>query len=134
MARLFLEISEQSKRVPASCRWDLKVRLVRPEDDLPAIMASDVVWQLAQRMAVLCFKKIDLTGEENASYSLKQGSIAPEIKYLASNERGRCVASIATCFTDIIERYLASIRSLDNQGWKTGDSPFYGGKEYFVFY
>ncbi|MFQ5870201.1 MAG: DGQHR domain-containing protein [Candidatus Zixiibacteriota bacterium] len=46
MARLFLEINDNQKRVPSSLRWDL-VRLVRPEDDPYAIEASELVWDLA---------------------------------------------------------------------------------------
>jgi len=122
MARLFLEINDNQKRVPASLRWDL-VRLVRPEDDLNAIIAADVVCQLAQRDGSPLFQKIDLTGEEK-TISLKQGSIAPEIKYLAAT-KGPLHGLNSDLFYDLIEKYLAAIRSLDNQGWKDGSSPFY---------
>ena len=42
MARLFLEINDNQKRVPSSLRWDL-VRLVRPDDDPIAITAAELV-------------------------------------------------------------------------------------------
>jgi DGQHR domain-containing protein len=46
MARLFLEINDNQKRVPSSLRWDL-VRLVRPEQDPTSIAVSDMVLVLA---------------------------------------------------------------------------------------
>src|SRR5208283_1917507 len=48
MARLFLEINDTQKRVPASLRWDL-YRLVHPVDDKFKTVASQLVFELARR-------------------------------------------------------------------------------------
>src|SRR6058998_1980183 len=82
MARLFLEINDNQKRVPSSLRWDL-VRLVRPDDDPHAIAATELVWQLANERPSPLYQRVDLTGEQK-EISLKQGSLAPEIKTLVS--------------------------------------------------
>src|SRR5574337_533723 len=59
MARLFIEINNNQKRVPASLRWDL-VRLVRPEDDPHSIVAADLVWELATDKASPLYQRVDL--------------------------------------------------------------------------
>ena len=61
MAKLFLEINDNQKRVPSSLRWDL-VRLVRPDDDPHAIAASEMVYSLASNDESPLYQRIDLTG------------------------------------------------------------------------
>ena len=80
MARLFLEINDNQKRVPSSLRWDL-VRLVRPDDDPEAIKAAQMVYLLATDEESPLYQRIDLTGEQ-PEIQLKQGSIAPELRSL----------------------------------------------------
>lgn len=123
MARLFLEINDNQKRVPASLRWDL-VRLVRPDDDPYAIASAELIWELAtDRSSPLC-QRIDLTGEQN-EISLKQGSLAPELRTLVSmRPPGLRELGFDTQF-EILVRYLAAVRSLDPDGWRNATSVFY---------
>ena len=72
MAELFLEINDNQRRVPSSLRWDL-VRLVKPEGDEAAIMASELVLALVERQDSPFYIAIDLTGEQK-DVSIKQGS------------------------------------------------------------
>jgi hypothetical protein len=126
MARLFLEINDNQKRVPSSLRWDL-VRLVRPEDDPYAIEASELVWELANDQVSPLYQRIDLTGEQS-KITLKQGSLAPELKTLVSTR----IAGFRNLDFDqhyeVLMRYLAAIRSLDPDGWKESDTPFYNAR------
>lgn len=123
MARLFLEINDNQKRVPASLRWDL-VRLVRPEDDPYAVAASEMVWQLSTERSSPLYQRIDLTGEQK-EISLKQGSLAPELKTLLSmRPPGLREYDFETQY-EIMVRYLAAVRSLDPDGWRGATSPFY---------
>lgn len=80
MARLFLEINDNQKRVPSSLRWDL-MRLVQPDEDPIATKTAELVYQLATDPDSPLFQRIDLTGEQS-EIQLKQGSLAPEIRGL----------------------------------------------------
>lgn len=122
MAKLFLEINDTQKRVPASLRWDL-VRLVRPEDDQHAINAVDLVYELSTDFESPLHQKIDLTGEQS-DITLNQGSIAPELKYIVSRKGAFKEADFETQF-QVLVKYLAAIRSLDSSGWENGSSSFY---------
>ena len=62
MAKLFLEINENQKRVPASLRWDL-TRLIQPADDPERLAAAEIVYLLATERESPFFQRIDLTGE-----------------------------------------------------------------------
>jgi DGQHR domain-containing protein len=126
MARLFLEINDNQKRVPSSLRWDL-VRLVRPEDDPTAIEASELVWELANDQASPLYQRIDLTGEQS-KISLKQGSIAPEIKTLIGTRTAGFRGMDFDKHYEVLLRYLSAIRSLDPDGWRTSESPFYNAR------
>ncbi|MBK7708849.1 MAG: DGQHR domain-containing protein [Acidobacteria bacterium] len=84
MAKLFIEINDNQKTVPSSLRWDL-VRLTRPRDDLSLIIAADMVYNLATDKTSPLYQRVDLTGEQ-PEIKLKQGSLAPEIKLLASSK------------------------------------------------
>jgi DGQHR domain-containing protein len=120
MARLFLEINDNQKRVPSSLRWDL-VRLVRPDDDPTAIEAAELVYELANNPASPLYQRIDLTGEQ-AEIELKQGSIAPELKSLVSSRRAGFKELDFDKHFEILTRFLAAIRAVDPQGWKGGKS------------
>lgn len=120
MARLFLEINDNQKRVPSSLRWDL-VRLVRPDDDPTAIESAELVYELAINPTSPLYQRIDLTGEQ-AEIELKQGSIAPELKSLVSSRRADFKELDFDSHFEILVRFLAAIRAVDPQHWKTGKS------------
>jgi DGQHR domain-containing protein len=124
MAELFLEINDNQRRVPSSLRWDL-VRLVRSDDQATA-MTADIVYELAQRRESPFYDVgIDLTGEKK-ELTIKQGSLAPEIKTLVSRNLKR--KGGATDFEDylgLLIRFFVAIRSLDPEGWGSTDSTFF---------
>jgi len=122
MAELFLEINDNQKRVPSSLRWDL-VRLVRPDDDPYAIAAAELVYDLATNEDSPLFQRIDLTGEQGEK-DLKQGSIAPELKSLASSKRAGIRNADIEQVYDALIRYLEALRSVDVKGWRDGTTPF----------
>lgn len=122
MAKLFLEINDNQKRVPSSLRWDL-VRLVRPEDDLHAVGAAELVFALATNSNSPLYQRIDLTGEQS-QITLKQGSLAPEIRNLIS-KKGPISNMAFESQYDLLVRYLAAIKSLDSNGWINAATPFY---------
>jgi len=122
MARLFLEINDNQKRVPSSLRWDL-VRLVRPDDDPFAIASVDIILSLTSEEDSPLFQRIDLTGEQS-EILLKQGSLAPEIKRLIAPRSPLHVLSFEQQYR-IIMQYFISIRELDRDNWGTKDSNFY---------
>ncbi len=120
MARLFLEINDNQKRVPASLRWDL-VRLVRPNDDPNAVEASDLVYELTTNSFSPLYQRIDLTGEQS-EIDLKQASIAPELKILVSTRKaGLKDLDFDQHFESLI-RFFAAIKAVDSLGWKTNTS------------
>lgn len=120
MARLFLEINDNQRRVPSSLRWDL-VRLVRPDDDPAAIEAAELVYELSTERSSPLYQRIDLTGEQG-EIELKQGSIAPELKTLVTTKRGGLRALPFDRQYEALVRFLAAIRSVDPDGWRTGKS------------
>jgi DGQHR domain-containing protein len=122
MAELFLEINDNQRRVPSSLRWDL-VRLVKPEGDEAAIMASELVLALVERQDSPFYFAIDLTGEQK-EVSVKQGSLAPEIKTLITRTRkvpGNGFEEYAT----LLIRFFSAVRSLDPNGWGDTSSTYY---------
>jgi DGQHR domain-containing protein len=121
MARLFLEINDNQKRVPSSLRWDL-VRLVRPDDDPHAVEAVELVYELATNEKSPLYQRIDLTGEQ-AEINLKQGSIAPEIKSLVSSKRGNLKGAGFEVQYETLTRFLSALRSVDPDGWRSAQSP-----------
>lgn len=122
MAKLFLEINDNQKRVPSSLRWDL-VRLVRPDDDPYAIAAADLVAQLNSEPESPLHQRIDQTGEQ-PELRLKQGSLAPEIKSLVSMKLPGLKPLSLEGQYEVLLRYLAAIRGADLDGWREGNSPF----------
>jgi DGQHR domain-containing protein len=125
MARLFLEINDNQKRVPSSLRWDL-VRLVRPDDDPVAVGAAEMVLQLATDEGSPLFQRIDLTGEQT-EIRLKQGSIAPSLKQLLSRRSPMRALSFDQQYRLVVQYFIA-IRELDEDGWKAGQAVFYGAR------
>jgi|CXWL01.1.fsa_nt_gi DGQHR domain-containing protein len=121
MARLFLEINDNQKRVPSSLRWDL-VRLVRPQDDLQAIEAAELVYALASNEKSPLFQRIDLTGEQG-EIDLKQASLAPEFKSLISSRRPLVKAMDFEDHYEALVRFFTAVRSVDREGWRSGESP-----------
>jgi DGQHR domain-containing protein len=122
MAELFLEINENQRRVPSSLRWDL-VRLVRPAGEEATIMASELVLALVDREESPFHISIDLTGEQK-ELTIKQGSLAPEIKTLV----GRTKKTHDLTFDDyltILIRFFSAVRSLDPDGWGDPSSTYY---------
>lgn len=121
MARLFLEINDNQRRVPSSLRWDL-VRLVRPEDDPHAIQAAELVYELATDSKSPLYQRIDLTGEQG-EMDVKQGSIAPEIKSLVSSRKGQMKGLAFESYYEGLVRFLAAVKSVDPTGWRESNSP-----------
>lgn len=121
MARLFVEINDNQKRVPSSLRWDL-VRLVRDEEDPAGIRASDLVYELATNQQSVLYQRIDLTGEVN-ELQIKQGSIAPEIKSIIRKPPLKDVG--LDIQFQVLVAFLAALRDCDPKGWDSATSNFY---------
>lgn len=122
MAELFLEINENQRRVPSSLRWDL-VRLVRPAGDESGIMASELVLALVDREDSPFHISIDLTGEQK-ELTIKQGSLAPEIKTLVTRTKKSHDATFDD-YLSLLIRFFSAVRSLDPSGWGDPKSTFY---------
>jgi len=124
MAELFLEINDNQRRVPSSLRWDL-VRLVRSDDHAVA-MTADIVYELAQRRESPFYSVgIDLTGEKK-ELTIKQGSLAPEIRTLLARELKKKGAKVELeDYIALFIRFFVAIRSLDPDGWGSPDSTFF---------
>lgn len=122
MAELFLEINENQRRVPSSLRWDL-VRLVRPKGDEAAVTASELVYELATRQDSPFYISIDLTGEQK-DVSIKQGSLAPEIKTLVGKVK-RIVDPTFEEYASLLIRFFSAVRSLNPEGWGDPSSTYY---------
>ncbi len=122
MASLFLEINDNQRRVPSSLRWDL-VRLVRHEDQSTQ-MAADIVYELATRRdSPFNSVGIDLTGETK-TITIKQGSLAPEIRALVNRHIKRFDAGFED-YLDLLIRFFVAIRSLDPDSWGEPQSSFF---------
>ena len=123
MARLFLEINDNQRRVPSSLRWDL-VRLVRSEDQATQ-MTGDLIYELATNKESPFYSVgIDLTGEQKDG-SIKQGSLAPEIRALVSRLLKKDKELSFNQVLEVLMQYFAAVRSLDPDGWGTQQSRFY---------
>ncbi len=122
MAALFLEINDNQRRVPSSLRWDL-VRLVR-NDDQNTVITAELVYELATRRESPFYSVgIDLTGE-NKELTIKQGSLAPEIKTLITRHRKKGGADFED-YVHLLIRFFVAIRSLDPEGWGDAKSTFF---------
>jgi DGQHR domain-containing protein len=123
MAELFLEINDNQKRVPSSLRWDL-VRLVETDEDQPSRRAADLVYELATDVDSPLYQRIDLTGE-NPEISLKQGSIAPEVKRLVSLRESALFDIPYETQYVTLRGYFAAIRERDADGWASAKGALY---------
>ena len=122
MAELFLEINDNQRKVPSSLRWDL-VRLVR-SDDVSTTMTADIVYALATEKESPFFAVgIDLTGERR-DVTIKQGSLAPEIRALIRRDL-KVNDRDAEDYLNLLIRFFVAIRSLDPDGWGDPDSAFF---------
>ena len=122
MAELFLEINDNQRRVPSSLGWDL-VRLVKPAGDEAGVTASELVYDLATREESPFYIAIDLTGEKK-DVSIKQGSLAPEIKTLVSRAKKKHDPTFEE-YSSLLIRFFSAIRSLNPQGWGDPASTYY---------
>ncbi len=121
MARLFVEINDNQKRVPSSLRWDL-VRLVRDEEDKFGVRASDLVYELSTSRQSPLFQRIDLTGEVK-ELEIKQGSIAPEVVSIIKKPPLRDVGFDIQ--SQVFIAFLIALRDCDPDGWNSATSNFY---------
>lgn len=122
MAELFLEINDNQRRVPSSLRWDL-VRLVRPKGDEAGVTAAELVFELSTRKDSPFYISIDLTGEQK-DLSIKQGSLAPEIKTLVGRIN-KVHDPTFDQYASLLIRFFSAIRSLNPQGWGDPSSTYY---------
>lgn len=122
MARLFLEINDNQRRVPSSLRWDL-VRLVRPDDDPQAIAAAEMVYLLATEEESPLFQRVDLTGEQS-EIQLKQGSLGPGLRSLVTPRSPLHDLSFDQQY-QVVLQYFIALRDCDPDGWGTPNSRFY---------
>lgn len=126
MASLFIEINDTQKRVPSSLRWDL-VRLVRPETDRRATRASDLVEGLNSDERSPLFQRIDMTGEQ-PQITIKQGSLAPEIKSLLRKRTLLKEAGLEIQL-EALMKFFAAIRERAPNSWsKREGGPLYGNR------
>lgn len=123
MAELFLEINDNQKRVPSSLRWDL-VRLVQPEDDQPGVRAADLIYELSTDADSPLFQRVDRTGE-NPEISLKQGSLAPEVKRLVTLRDSPLRDAPYETQYQLLQAYFSAIRDRDSDGWLSAKGPLY---------
>lgn len=122
MAELFLEINDNQRRVPSSLRWDL-VRLVRPTGDEAAVTAAELVFELATRQESPFYFAIDLTGEKK-DVSIKQGSLAPELKTLVGKVN-KALDPTFEEYASLLIRFFSAVRSLNPRGWGDPESTYY---------
>ena len=106
----------------SSLRWDL-VRLVRPEGDEAAVTASEIVYALVEREDSPFHISIDLTGEQK-DLSIKQGSLAPEIKTLVTKAR-KIHNPTFDEYVSLLIRFFSAVRSLNPGGWGDPTSTYY---------
>lgn len=122
MAAIFVEINDTQKRVPSSLRWDL-VRLVRPEGDPGGIRASELVESLNTERESPLLQRIDMTGEL-AELSIKQGSLAPEVKKIINKKAGIGEEGYDVQ-VQVLMNLFAAVREKDPDGWQTGKGNLY---------
>ena len=128
MAKLFLEINDNQRRVPSSLRWDL-YRLVEEDVDRATLMTSELVYTLAtdKDSPFSAEQQIDLTGEETErrTVTIRQGSLAPEIRTLLKRSLKKYPDLEFGDYLTLLVRFFTAIRSLDADGWDEARSPFF---------
>ena len=122
MAKLFLEINDNQKRVPSSLRWDL-VRLIQPQDEPHKLAAAEIVHLLATEEDSPFFQRIDLTGEQS-EIQIKQGSLAPEFESLLRRRSPLAEVPFLVQYQIILELAVA-IKQIDADRWGTAKSPYF---------
>lgn len=131
MAKLFIEINDTQRRVPSSLRWDL-YRLVRDEDE-SLVATSDIVYELTVRKESPFYSAdpsypattaLDRTGEDQ-SLTIKQGSLAPEIKRIVARHVIKNESLTPDECVELLIRFFVAIRSLDPKGWGNPKSAFF---------
>lgn len=120
MAKLFVEINDNQKRVPSSLRWDL-VRLVR-EQDMSQVRAADLVYELNTTEASPLFQRIDLTGETK-ELKIKQGSLAPEIE--SAIKKPSLKSAGLDVQLNVLLSFFSALRDLDQERWDEATSNLY---------
>lgn len=123
MAKLFVEINDNQKRVPSSLRWDL-VRLVR-EQDQAQVRAADIVYELHTSEQSALYQRIDLTGEVK-ELKIKQGSLAPEIESAVKKAPFKNLGYDVQVGTFI--NFFTALRDCDPEGWDNGASNLYSNR------
>ncbi|MDE0246108.1 MAG: DGQHR domain-containing protein [Gammaproteobacteria bacterium] len=123
MAKLFIEINDNQKRVPSSLRWDL-VRLVRSEDDPSGVRAVDLVFELNSTKNSPLYQRVDLTGEQH-EITIKQGSLAPDIRRLVGLRSGALRELEYDSQLDVLKKYFSAIRECDADGWDNANGYLY---------
>jgi DGQHR domain-containing protein len=126
MAEMFLEINAKQQKVPPSLRWDL-YRLVRRDLSQALVTASDIIQRLREDPESALYQRIDLTGEAH-EIKVTQASLGPEIARLVGSKKSPLFAVDFEGQVQVIETYLAAIRSLDADAWVAGDSPYYSNR------
>ena len=122
MARLFIEINDTQKRVPASLRWDL-LRLIKPDDDEDRMAAVEIVFLLATENDSPFYQRIDLTGEQS-ELQIKQASLAPEFRDLLRRHTPLADLTFVEQY-QVILHYSNAIREVDTDRWGKRESAFF---------
>src|SRR5260370_17633007 len=89
-------------------------------------MAAELVYELANRKDSPFYISIDLTGEQK-DVSIKQGSLAPEIKTLVGRVKKAKKAGDPAFedYASLLIRFFSAVRSLDPQGCGDPTTTFY---------
>jgi len=123
MARTFIEINDNQKRVPSSLAWDL-VRLIREDEDSADVRASDLLYELATAERSALYQRIDLTGEQK-ELKIKQGSLAPAIRSSVAGATSALAEESFDTQAKLLLAYFEAIRNCDADRWKKATSPLY---------
>lgn len=123
MAKLFVEINDNQKRVPSSLRWDL-VRLVR-EQDQSQVRAADIVYELYTSDQSAISQRIDLTGEIK-ELKIKQGSLAPEIESTIKKPALKGLGYDVQ--VQLFLNFFSALRDCDPEGWDNTTSNLYSNR------
>ena len=86
-------------------------------------MTSELVFELVDRKESPFYYNIDLTGEKK-DVTIKQGSLAPEIRTLITRTK-RTKSLDFEDYAGILIRFFSAVRSLDPPGWGDTNSTFY---------
>jgi hypothetical protein len=86
-------------------------------------MTSELVFELVERKESPFFYAIDLTGAQK-DVSIKQGSLAPEIKMLITRTKKTHSMGFED-YASLLIRFFSAVRSLDTKGWGDTNSTFY---------